>query len=238
MAMPTQDSQSISGTWQYLFSVLIERYHPASLIIRGDLLWNKNQTLLALAVIYVVALALAKLAIIMLYYRLLKSLRTWKYVLWVLAGCICISSTALVLAVILACHPIQEGWSDSLSNTNACSRRPGIANVVSDVMLILVPIVSLWRLHIPWLQKIGVICLCGIGCLLVHVQFVLCLWGILLTILARSVSTVIISIARLVTLIPFSESNDQPHQLGLTCLLMSVRTCYPITSPSSNLSIH
>lgn len=164
----------------------------------------------------------------MLYYRLLQTVRTWKYVLWVLAACICITSTALVLAVILACHPIQEGWSDSVSRTNACSRRPGIqlgtaiANVVSDVMLILVPIASLWRLHIPWLQKIGVICLCGIGCLSVIIQLSQYLQRTLLTILA-CVSTVIISIVRLATLIPFLESSDQPHQLGLTCLLMSVR---------------
>lgn len=129
------------------------------------------QTLLAFAVLYVVALGLAKLAIIMLYYRLLKTFRMWKYILWILAGCICITSTALVLAVILACHPIQEGWNNDLSRTNACSRRTSIhlgtaiANVTSDVMLILVPIVSLWSLHIPLLQKIGVICLCGIGCL-------------------------------------------------------------------------
>lgn len=142
---------------------------------------KQNQTILALAVVYVVALALAKLSIIMLYYRLLQTLRTWKYILWVLAGCICIFSTALVLAFILACNPIQEGWSDSLSNTNACNRRPGvqlataITNVVSDVVLILIPIASLWRLHIPWLQKIGVISLCGIGCLLVNIQFLLCL---------------------------------------------------------------
>ncbi|KAF3398768.1 hypothetical protein DPV78_006336 [Talaromyces pinophilus] len=120
-----------------------------------------RKTLLAFAVLYVVALGLAKLAIIMLYYRLLKTFRMWKYILWILAGCICITSTALVLAVILACHPIQEGWNNDLSRTNACSRRTSIhlgtaiANVTSDVMLILVPIVSLWSLHIPLLQKIG-----------------------------------------------------------------------------------
>jgi hypothetical protein len=106
----------------------------------------------------------------MLYYRLLQTMRMWKYILWVLGSCICITSTALVLAIITACNPIQEGWSLS-GPTTACRRRSGIhlgtaiANVTSDVMLILVPIVSLWSLHIPLLQKIGVICLCGIGCL-------------------------------------------------------------------------
>lgn len=137
--------------------------------------------------LYVVALGLAKLAIIMLYYRLLHTVRTWKYILWVLAGCIGITSTALVLAIILACHPVQEGWSDDLSRTNACSRRPSIhlatavSNVVSDVLLILVPIVSLWSLHIPLLQKIGVICLCAIGCLSVILNIFRFLWTKVLT---------------------------------------------------------
>jgi hypothetical protein len=138
-----------------------DRRHPSQ---------KKKQTLLTFAVLYIVALALAKLAIIMLYYRLLQTVRMWKYILWILAGCICITSIALVLAAIFACHPIQEGWSLS-GPTTACRRRSGIhlgtsiANVTSDVLLILVPIVSLWSLHIPLLQKIGVICLCGIGCL-------------------------------------------------------------------------
>jgi hypothetical protein len=47
-----------------------------------------------------------------------------KYIILVIVSCICITSTALVWAIIFASHPVQEEWN--LSKMTACSRRSGI----------------------------------------------------------------------------------------------------------------
>ncbi|KAJ6031517.1 hypothetical protein N7540_002249 [Penicillium herquei] len=132
--------------------------------------YRKN--VLALAVLYLPALAFAKLAVLMLYYRLLQFVPVWRYILYSIAAAISIYSIALVFALIFACRPIQAGWT--LSNPSACARRTGlhlgtaIANTASDVVLILIPIQFMWGMHLPLLQKIGALSLFGIGCLFSH----------------------------------------------------------------------
>ncbi|KAJ5726205.1 uncharacterized protein N7483_007562 [Penicillium malachiteum] len=131
-----------------------------------------RKTVLALAVIYLPALAFAKLAVLMLYYRLLQSVPVWRYILYSIAAAISTYSTALVFALIFACHPIPAGWS--LSNPSACIHRTGlhlgtaIANTASDVVLIMIPIKVMWGMHLPLLQKIGALIIFGIGCLFSH----------------------------------------------------------------------
>ncbi|OJJ45034.1 hypothetical protein ASPZODRAFT_70649 [Penicilliopsis zonata CBS 506.65] len=171
-------------------------------------------TILAVAVLYLPALAFAKLAVIMLYYRVLKSVRMWQYILWVLGAGISAYSLSLVLGLIFACHPIQAGWT--VSPPAACKRRSGlymgtaIANTASDVVLLAIPVTFLWGMHLPLLQKIGIMCLFGIGCL-----------------------TVITSIVRLVTLIPLLASNDQPHNIGLACLFIAIEANFIILCGSA-----
>ncbi|KAJ5939722.1 hypothetical protein N7466_002856 [Penicillium verhagenii] len=86
MAMPIHGSQSIYGTYLNRLSSTTERYES----IKSDpaiyIVLTKGQTILALAVLYLPTLALAKLAVLSLYYRVLESVRMWRYTLWTIGA--------------------------------------------------------------------------------------------------------------------------------------------------------
>ncbi|RAK78939.1 uncharacterized protein BO72DRAFT_61788 [Aspergillus fijiensis CBS 313.89] len=176
-----------------------------------------RKTILAMAVIHIQALAFAKFAVLMLYYRVLKFITPWRYTLWAVGSSIGLYSVILVFMLIFACVPIEDGWS--LTRPSACRRRSGlylataIANTASDSILLLIPMIFIWALNLPFMQKIGLFCLLGLGCL-----------------------TVVTSIVRLVTLIPLLDSNNQPHNIGLVCLFIVLEAnfiilcgCLPFT---------
>jgi hypothetical protein len=128
--------------------------------------------MLAASVIYIPCLACAKLAILMFYYALLNVVQFWKNVIYIIGAIITACSIALLLAIIFACHPIQKSWDGPLMTTQGwCISRPGlylaltIYNTISDMVLILIPIPTIWHLHVRTAQKLGVAALFGIGCL-------------------------------------------------------------------------
>ena len=106
----------------------------------------------------------------MLYYRLLSAFRAWQYTIYLIAFIIAGYSTALTLALIFACSPIQKSWDASITQ-GSCINRPAvylataITNTVSDLILILIPVRVVWGLHMPTVPKLGVIVIFGIGCL-------------------------------------------------------------------------
>jgi energy-converting hydrogenase Eha subunit A len=129
-----------------------------------------SKTILATAIIYIPCLAFAKLALLMLYYRLLSTMRGWVYTIYVVAFIISGYSIALALALIFACRPIQKSWEPSIT-WGSCINRPGIylatavTNTFSDLALIVIPVRVIWRLRMRLVQKIGLIVMFGIGCL-------------------------------------------------------------------------
>lgn len=120
--------------------------------------------------IYIPCLAFAKLALLMLYYRLLSTVQAWTYTIYVSAFIVSGYSLALALALVFTCSPIQKGWDTSIT-WGSCIDRPAeylataIANTVSDVVLILIPVKVVWILRIRLIPKLGVIFMFGIGCL-------------------------------------------------------------------------
>ncbi|KAL4860828.1 hypothetical protein BDV12DRAFT_191474 [Aspergillus spectabilis] len=169
-----------------------------------------QKAVLAAAIIYIPALAFAKLAIIMLYYRLLNPLQPYRYLLWFIAAIITSYSVALMLALIFACHPIERAWNVAIT-TGSCIDRPAvylataITNTVSDVILIIVPIPAVIGLHLPRIQKIGVICIFAVGCL-----------------------TIITSILRLATLMPLVTSPDPSYKLALASIFINIEANFII----------
>ncbi|XHG09930.1 hypothetical protein AWENTII_012966 [Aspergillus wentii] len=136
----------------------------------GIHIWNLStetlsifqRSLLAAGVIYIPALGFAKLALLMLYYRLLQTTPCWRYTIYLVTFIISGYSVALMLALIFACRPISKAWDASIT-TGSCIDRPAvylataITNTVSDVVLILIAIPIAWNLRLPFVQKLGVV---------------------------------------------------------------------------------
>ncbi|OJI79384.1 hypothetical protein ASPTUDRAFT_59470 [Aspergillus tubingensis CBS 134.48] len=188
------------------YGVHIEYLSPAVLEIYV-------KTLLAAAIIYVPALAAAKFALLMLYYRLLHMIRIWRNIIFLVTFIIASYTIALTLGLIFPCQPIAKNW-DLTITTGHCVDRVGfylataITNTVSDIILILIPIPVIIKLKLPLIQKLGVGCMFGIGCL-----------------------TIITSIIRLVTLMPLVTSDDQSYEIALAVIFIIIEANFIIICP-------
>ncbi|QMW26507.1 hypothetical protein G4B84_001752, partial [Aspergillus flavus NRRL3357] len=148
------------------------------------------KTILAAAVIYVPALAFAKVGLVILYHRIINKQPGYTWTLHTISAIICGYSVAIMLALIFACNPIQRNWDSSITR-GSCIDRGGlyiataVTNIVSDFALVLVPVPLVLGLQMPRIQKFGLLCMFLVGC-----------------------GTFITSILRLVTLIPTLTATD------------------------------
>ncbi|GLB07206.1 hypothetical protein AtubIFM57258_002529 [Aspergillus tubingensis] len=178
------------------YGVHIEYLSPAVLEIYV-------KTLLAAAIIYVPALAAAKFALLMLYYRLLHMIRIWRNIIFLVTFIIAGYTIALTLGLIFPCQPIAKNW-DLTITTGHCVDRVGfylataITNTVSDIILILIPIPVIVKLKLPLIQKLGV----GFT-----------------------------SIIRLVTLMPLVTSDDQSYEIALAVIFIIIEANFIIICP-------
>jgi hypothetical protein len=124
---------------------------------------------LAASVIYVPALAFAKLALLMLYYRLLGAIhQLYMYIIYLVSSIVAGYSIALDLALIFGCTPVQKSWDMTIA-TGSCISQTGvylataITNTASDVVLILIPVPAVCGLRLPFIQKVMVLCMFSIG---------------------------------------------------------------------------
>ncbi|KAB8074923.1 hypothetical protein BDV29DRAFT_156180 [Aspergillus leporis] len=170
---------------------------------------------LAASVIYVPALAFAKLALLMLYYRLLGAIhQLYMYIIYLVSSIVAGYSIALDLALIFGCTPVQKSWDMTIA-TGSCISQTGvylataITNTASDVVLILIPVPAVCGLRLPFIQKVMVLCMFSIG-------FV----------------TTSISIIRLATLMPLVTSQDQSHEIALAAIFINIEANFIIICSS------
>ncbi|KAJ5975560.1 hypothetical protein N7481_009267 [Penicillium waksmanii] len=115
--------------------------------------------LLVAAVVYVPALAFAKFGLVILYHRSMNKKSA------VVGG----YSIAIIFALIFTCNPIQRSWSSSITGGSRIDRNglyiaTAVTNIITDLALIVIPIPLLCGLHMPRMQKIGLLAIFAIGC--------------------------------------------------------------------------
>ncbi|KAL2277185.1 hypothetical protein FJTKL_00189 [Diaporthe vaccinii] len=121
---------------------------------------------------YAVSLAAIKTSILLQFLRFLVGPRVTRFC-WVMVGvCICYG-IASVFATIFFCVPVSGFWSPS--PTDKCISRQGLwlthsaINIVTDVIIFLIPVPTVLRLNMNMRQKIaviGVFCVGIIVCLI------------------------------------------------------------------------
>ncbi|KAJ0422220.1 hypothetical protein BJY00DRAFT_311282 [Aspergillus carlsbadensis] len=131
------------------------------------------QALAASSILYIPSLALAKLALLLLYHSILSPTTPTKtplYLLYALGAIITAYSIALILALIFACDPLARAWDASVTqgrciNRNAVYMATAVTNTASDVVLlgVAVWIVSRLRMSMGVWVRVGLIFLFGVG---------------------------------------------------------------------------
>lgn len=78
------------------------------------------------------------------------------------------SGFGIMFALIFACNPIEKNWDVSISE-GSCINRTGlylataVVNIISDTMCLILPIPIVLKLQMPRIQKLGIICMFGVG---------------------------------------------------------------------------
>jgi hypothetical protein len=87
-------------------------------------------------------------------------------------GCMAVVAmwwTANILQIVLICRPFSMNWDSTVQGT--CGNRPltyglvGAVNIATDIMTLLLPVPTVWKLQMPKRLKIAVTAIFGIGLL-------------------------------------------------------------------------
>ncbi|CAL8584100.1 hypothetical protein XPA_009705 [Xanthoria parietina] len=145
---------------------------PADLIIEG-------QAFYASEIIWATSIPIIKLSILLLYIRIFGRLRYFKnlaYIIGIFSVC---WGIMVILVCALQCRPVQFTWDKSGKGT--CINAPlffiigSAPNVLTDFVLLVLPLPAVWNLHTTRAQKIsltGIFMLGSLTCIISLVRFV------------------------------------------------------------------
>lgn len=127
------------------------------------------------SVLYVPCLGLAKLSLLLSYYRL-SPIKWFKTAVSILMLVVLGYSFAIIFALIFACKPIAKNWDVTIMkgtciNKAAIYIATAIVNIATDVTLLLLPIPMIAVLQMHLMQKLVVVIVFALGSLSVFLFF-------------------------------------------------------------------
>lgn len=114
------------------------------------------QTAIIAEVIYNPPITCVKLSVLFLYRRLFPS-NNLKKALGIIGAFVLSYNTAAVFVVIFQCYPIEANWDPTVSgqcvNYGDFVLVNGVLNILSDFIILCLPLPILWRLQVSTNQK-------------------------------------------------------------------------------------
>lgn len=108
-----------------------------------------------------------KLSILLLFIRIFVPPQTRKtkifYASWFVIWFNLLYCIALVLVVLLQCVNKQEIAGKTCIDTYALLVTASCINVISDLMMLMIPLAAVWNLHMPMRKKIGLSFVFAVG---------------------------------------------------------------------------
>lgn len=117
-------------------------------------------------ILYAVETGFTKVSLILFYLKLSPQKR-WKWSVYGAFFLVVGYNTAIFFAVIFGCRPIQKHWTVGIEGT--CINRPALyiatagLGILSDLVLLVLPMPMILRLQMPSRQKAGLVLLFTIG---------------------------------------------------------------------------
>ncbi|KAK2784250.1 hypothetical protein FQN53_008690 [Emmonsiellopsis sp. PD_33] len=134
----------------------------------GYHIWDVNLNHLrgwAMQMLLVVVMLLVKLSILMSYIRFAAS--TFRFAVWVTMAIVLAWGIAFILVMLLACRPLPAYWDWSLPGTCTDEAMRTLAftttNIITDGMVLVLPIPTFWKLRLPLRERIVLIVLMSLG---------------------------------------------------------------------------
>ncbi|KAL8898907.1 MAG: hypothetical protein Q9207_006467 [Kuettlingeria erythrocarpa] len=114
--------------------------------------------------LYILGLTLAKLSLLFFLYRIFRVDRLFRIISWLLGAILVIWTAVSLLLCIFACKPIKASWvlSVQLDPRTKCPIKAydvnnyhGFCNIITDFVLLFLPVPLLWKLHVNGRKKLG-----------------------------------------------------------------------------------
>lgn len=110
-----------------------------------------------------------KLSILLLFLRIFVPPQTKKtgiyYSIWVVIWFIVLYCIALVLVVLLQCVGKVEVPGKTCIDTFSLLVTASLINVLSDIVMLIIPVVAVWGLRMPLKRKLGLSVVFAVGAL-------------------------------------------------------------------------
>ena len=110
--------------------------------------------------IYLVTLLGYKMSILILYLRLFAVNKTFRYLTWSMMVFVCGYLIANLLTQIFGCSPRSKYWDPGIQGHCINYTKAGLAygsmNIISDLLIFILPIPIVWQLKLATKEKIGV----------------------------------------------------------------------------------
>ncbi len=117
-------------------------------------------------ILYIVGFALVKLSVLLFYRRIFPGHR-FKQALWIVAFLVVGWGVSMTFTSALQCIPIRKSWNPSIPgkciNLHAYYFGQAIPNSITDGIILLLPLPSLWKLQVPRSQKVALIVIFFLG---------------------------------------------------------------------------
>ncbi|EER27805.1 hypothetical protein CPC735_031410 [Coccidioides posadasii C735 delta SOWgp] len=118
-------------------------------------------------VLYVLLITLLKISILLSYLRFLTT-RTSRFITWAMVGVMVAWFIAYEVIMLLNCIPLQDYWDNPTPDAKCIDEfgklfSSAITNFVTDFVVLLLPIPTLWTLRLPIRDKIVLVALMSLG---------------------------------------------------------------------------
>ena len=134
------------------------------------------QIILPFEAMYALANASVKFSILMFYIRIFGTDRKFRRNVYIVGGIVAAWATHIVLETFLICRPLSMNWDPAAGghcgNRNVMFVVAGATNMVTDIMVMALPIPALWKLQMPMIRKIGLMAVFSLGRLCVKMPMI------------------------------------------------------------------
>lgn len=117
--------------------------------------------------VYYMAIVLAKIGYLLFYLRIFE-IRPFRIAAMVCMGCACAYWLGSMLQVFLLCRPFAANWDPSIPGAYCASRNVsfstiGAFNLITDLMIVLLPLHFIYKLHMTMAIKLGLTAIFSVG---------------------------------------------------------------------------
>ena len=109
---------------------------------------------------YFAAIVLVKLSILAFFYEIFGTSIPFRIAIWVLVTLVMAWEIGFTVLNFNLCNPISQVWDLSPTNSHNCISGPhylinGVSNVITDFLILCLPIRAVWYMKLPSRAKIG-----------------------------------------------------------------------------------